>query len=1696
MKATRPNSVSASGSSSVPGSASVPVSVSPELEVSMDGSLGEKGNDGDYGSLSSEELSSMEVDSSEAFVSSGQFKPFDEMNDRSSLFETSSLNSKQRLFLLKEIDRLKLEVYVATVKGIGVEEDSVEAKNLTAATLKLEKAKKSFNLLFSSETNLVPAETPFFQWKGHIFNKRMPVFLNVEDCLDHFERVLDAHRLSVEENWRRLVPARMSTGMARWYATQLQARRFLSWSDFRSEAIKKYGRNQADVKEEAREKLEKIIYKKNKSFDQFIEQFQELKNQAEIRDEDCLVRYLFKALPQELAQATKFYINNAADKDEINIDFAISKVLATYEALFKEKWMKEELNYSTSMFSHRSSHSSSSSSRRSRYNSSSSSQQKPFEKKNKLRCKYHPGLSNHSEKDCILAPELKVRIDKAYKKYGPKMQICYKCKTPNFKEGHDCKPSDLRKIGKEKKNIVPVAAEAEDDEMETDEDDESKMTFAALSLDDKNECKLEENDFEQPPKDLMKNNSLILPITLESKNCIVKTYFLLDTGASFSCISPALAVKLDVHKINKKSNFGIIKTCQKNNVVKRMGCTDEKIKLTYNSRVCYANLEVFDIFNGLHVIIGMDLITQFGITISNIAMDWDDDNNYEIPCIDPNPYVPNKQPFGTEEERKKLLAEVTPLLEANKRIDPKSHCTLPGSTLRLHILEDKKHKMYRAQWPLEEKVKPVVKEQIAKWLENGVIERAPPGNPYNSPLFPVRKKNAQGEYSGDSRIVMDCRLVNAALDPAKSDRFPLPLISELHRKMSKHSIYTVIDLSQCFHSFGIHSSSRRYLSFTDPTTGLQYCFAKAPMGLTPLSSFVQRQLTNLFSDLNSVTTNFIDDITVHTEADMDLHIKYVKIVIERLNKANLTINAAKTHLAQKSINILGFCLSEKGLALDQRKVSNIVDWDPVVSSSRELASRLGLINFFRSHLPCLSTLTAPLDGIKNSPDISKVWTDEHTIAMKKIQQLLVNAPVLSAPDTRYDMCLVTDSSAYGVGACLYQVKKGRVYYLGFIARKLTSCEMRWGSTKRELLAVVYAFKKYRQWLWGKRFHLFVDNKGLLYLHSQEKLTRMIENFYETIFELDFDITFCAGINNILADRLSRIFEHGTKKLEGSGGMARRATIIEKRSIEEKSNSNNSHKKIKLVEGENEVVEQLDEQNQDNTKSHIIDTAAIKEEAPIIPTVVVDSNRENHEAVKCKSDDKDLFIYASHLDVYEQPKNEKEKQTLLEKAHLLGHFGVTAMEQVIHEEYQMHWKGLRKDIEAYVKNCSKCRVFNLGKHVYHPPKSIIPNAVFDHIVMDLGTFEVTTPRGNNFMLLVMDLFSRFIILRAIPDKLATTIAKELVSIWSLFGYSKVITHDNGKEFSNQLLEAIALHAGVEQAVSLPFNPLGNANAETAVKSAKGIIMKMLEGRTENWDLYLDGTAYCLNLHKSRLHGMMPFVVVFARLPNELADYSNLEAVLPEQEIDVKALKQKIKLIDKILVPAIKEQIVKTKEADNAYFRKRHKILEKPFPIGSSVMIKNVEKNKKTDPNYEGPYSVYGYTKNGSYILQDKTNAFLSRDVPTSHIKLISEDGINPEENNNTYEVQAILNHRGEAPNHEYLVRWKGFDSSYDTWEPPSMFDTKDLIELYWTRRNAGNVHAKGKGKKKAAPKSINRRKVESRQERSIRRNARLTAATRK
>ncbi|KAK4513875.1 Cation_ATPase_N domain-containing protein [Mucor velutinosus] len=115
----------------------------------------------------------------------------------------------------------------------------------------------------------------------------------------------------------------------------------LTWSEFRTAVINKYGRSSIDMRDAAREQLERLVYQQGEAFNQFVDKFQQLRNQAEIQDEDCIVRYLIKALPEELANYTKYSLNTNSNKEEITVDLVVNKITAIYNALFKDKWERE-----------------------------------------------------------------------------------------------------------------------------------------------------------------------------------------------------------------------------------------------------------------------------------------------------------------------------------------------------------------------------------------------------------------------------------------------------------------------------------------------------------------------------------------------------------------------------------------------------------------------------------------------------------------------------------------------------------------------------------------------------------------------------------------------------------------------------------------------------------------------------------------------------------------------------------------------------------------------------------------------------------------------------------------------------------------------------------------------------------------------------------------------------------------------------------------------------------------------------------------------------------------------------------------------------------------------------------------------------------------------------------------------------------
>jgi hypothetical protein len=274
---------------------------------------------------------------------------------------------------------------------------------------------------------------------------------------------------------------------------------------------------------------------------------------------------------------------------------------------------------------------------------------------------------------------------------------------------------------------------------------------------------------------------------------------------------------------------------------------------------------------------------------------------------------------------------------------------------------------------------------------------------------------------------------------------------------------------------------------------------------------------------------FVDDIVVFSK-NLDEHITHVKAAIQKLTEVKLILNPDKCHFAQSCVYLLGFCISDKGVSLDRRKVANVKDW-PVPQTGHDIQKFLGVVNYLRKHIPKVSQLTAPLDALRNAGDLTNIWKKEHKRCFDNIRHAISSVPVLRYPDLSQPFCVATDASNDGIRAVLYQVIQNEICHIAFIARALSKSERNYSTTKRELLAVIFALNKFHQYIWGNHFTLYTDHKALVYLHTQKIANAMMINWLDTLLEYNFTVIHLPGINNVLPDQLSRLFPP-VKELEG------------------------------------------------------------------------------------------------------------------------------------------------------------------------------------------------------------------------------------------------------------------------------------------------------------------------------------------------------------------------------------------------------------------------------------------------------------------------------------------------------------------------------------------------------------------------------------
>lgn len=186
---------------------------------------------------------------------------------------------------------------------------------------------------------------------------------------------------------------------------------------------------------------------------------------------------------------------------------------------------------------------------------------------------------------------------------------------------------------------------------------------------------------------------------------------------------------------------------------------------------------------------------------------------------------------------------------------------------------------------------------------------------------------------------------------------------------------------------------------------------------------------------------------------------------------------------------------------------------------------MGLTGYYRKFIKDYGKIAAPLNKL-TSINVDFKWEEKHMIALEKLKELLINPPVLIYPDFKEEFILTTDASGTGIGAELIQMRNGRDMPIAFASRALNNRErtiMVDSAIEKELLAVVWATKHFRQFLYGRKFTIFTDHKPLVYLNSMSTENLRLLKYKAELSEFDFVIKYKKGAINTNADALSRMF---------------------------------------------------------------------------------------------------------------------------------------------------------------------------------------------------------------------------------------------------------------------------------------------------------------------------------------------------------------------------------------------------------------------------------------------------------------------------------------------------------------------------------------------------------------------------------------------
>ncbi|GKA55530.1 putative nucleotidyltransferase, ribonuclease H [Tanacetum coccineum] len=407
------------------------------------------------------------------------------------------------------------------------------------------------------------------------------------------------------------------------------------------------------------------------------------------------------------------------------------------------------------------------------------------------------------------------------------------------------------------------------------------------------------------------------------------------------------------------------------------------------------------------------------------------------------------------------------------------------------LMEESFKPIIQPQRRLNPEVQDVVKDEIVRLLDSGLIYPIS-DSPWVSPIHVVPKKGGMTVVLNDNnelipsrtvtgwRVSIDYRKLNAA---TRKYHFPLPFIDQMLERLSGNEYYCFLDGFLGFFQIPIAPEDQEKITFTCPYG--TFAYRRMPFGLCNALATFQRCMTAIFHDMvEDFMEVFMDDFLVFGNS-FDKCLNNLDKMLSRCEETNLVLNWEKCHFMVNEGIVLGHKISGKGIEVDKAKIDVIAKL-PYPTNVKGVRSFLGHAGFYRRFIKDFSMISKPMTQLLMK-DAKFDFSKDCKKAFNKLKEILTTAPIIISPDWSMPFELMCDASDFAVGAVLGQRIDGKFKPIYYASKTLNDAQAHYTTTKKELLAVVFSFDKFRPYLILSKTIVYTDHSALKYLFGKQNV---------------------------------------------------------------------------------------------------------------------------------------------------------------------------------------------------------------------------------------------------------------------------------------------------------------------------------------------------------------------------------------------------------------------------------------------------------------------------------------------------------------------------------------------------------------------------------------------------------------------------------